>query len=594
MTTMMKTLCASAIFATAAAASADFHEWAKSPPMGWNSWDCFGTTITDEIARAQADAQEKYLKDAGWEYFVVDIQWYEGGSQGHGYRRDAVLSMDEFGRLLPAPNKFPSSVDGKGFKPLADYVHAKGLKFGIHLMRGIPKQAVRQNTPVKGTSYRAQDIANTRSTCAWNPDMYGVDMNKPGAQEYYDSVFELYASWGIDFIKVDDISRPYDRVQQLEIEAMRKAIDKTGRPIVFSLSPGDTPVAKGAHVNRFANMWRVSDDFWDRWDPLYGMFGRLDKWTPYRIEGAYPDADMLPFGIIEFRRPTRFTHDEQVTCMSLWCIARSPLMLGADMTKFDNDEWTVKLLTNKEVLAVNQHSTNNRQISNKGDLIVWAADIPGSRDKYVALFNASTPGSREVDFLKAKYRSIRIGGDGEREAQVKADISGSKAFALAVTDGGDTNNWDHAAWLEPVISGPAGSKKLTELKWKSAQQGWGATRVGLTSDGRRIDGIGTHAVSVIIYDRPEGYNTVTARGVLADDAENRGGTVEFLVLTDEAFGAEAKEEGEVTVNFSDLGIGKRARVRDLWAQKDLGTFDDSFSKVLKCHAAGLYRISPVE
>ena len=471
MTTMMKTLCASAIFATAAAASADFHDWAKAPPMGWNSWDCFGTTITDEIARAQADAQEKYLKDAGWQYFVVDIQWYEGNSQGHGYRPGAKLTMDEFGRLLPAPNKFPSSVDGAGFKPLADYVHAKGLKFGIHLMRGIPKQAVQQNTPVKGTNYRAQDIANTRSTCAWNPDMYGVDMNKPGAQDYYDSVFELYASWGIDFIKVDDIARPYDRVQQLEIEAMRKAIDKTGRPIVFSLSPGDTPVAKGAHVNQYANMWRVSDDFWDRWSPLYGMFGRLDKWTPYRIEGAYPDADMLPFGIIEFRRPTRFTHDEQVTVMSLWCIARSPLMLGADMTKMD--DWTVKLLTNKEVLAVNQHSTNNRQISNKGDLIVWAADIPGSKDKYVALFNASTPGSRDVDFLKAKYHSIRIGGDGEREANIKADISGSKAFALAVTDGGDSMNYDHAAWLNPVISGPAGSRKLTELKWKSATQGWG-------------------------------------------------------------------------------------------------------------------------
>jgi hypothetical protein len=592
MTTMMKTLCASAIFATAAAASADFHEWAKSPPMGWNSWDCFGTTITDEIARAQADAQEKYLKDSGWQYLVVDIQWYEGGSQGHGYRRDAVLTMDEFGRLLPAPNKFPSSVEGKGFKPLADYVHSKGLKFGIHLMRGIPKQAVRQNTPVKGTNYRAQDIANTRSTCAWNPDMYGVDMTKPGAQDYYDSVFELYASWGIDFIKVDDISRPYDRVQQLEIEAMRKAIDKTGRPIVFSLSPGDTPIEKGAHVNQYANMWRVSDDFWDRWSPLYGMFGRLNKWTPYRIEGAYPDADMLPFGIIEFRRQTRFTKDEQVTCMSLWCIARSPLMLGADMTKMD--DWTIKLLTNKEVLAVNQNSTNNRQVSNKGDLIVWAADIPGSKDKYVALFNATSPGSRDVDFLKAKYHSIRIGGDGEREAEVKADIGGSKAFALAVTDGGNGFDYDHAAWLNPVLSGPAGTKKLTELRWKSATQGWGSTRVGQTSDGRRIDGIGTHAVSVIIYDRPEGYDTITARGVLADDCENRGGTVEFLVLTDEAFGAEAKDEAEVSVDFADIGIGKRARVRDLWAGQDLGTFDGSFSKVLKCHAAGLYRITPIE
>ena len=592
MTTMMKTLCASAIFATAASVSADFHEWAKSPPMGWNSWDCFGTTITEEIAKAQADAQDKYLKSSGWEYFVVDIQWYEGASQGHSYQPGAKLTMDEFGRLLPAPNKFPSSVDGAGFKPLADYVHAKGLKFGIHLMRGIPRQAVQQNTPVKGTNYHAQDIANTRSICAWNPDMYGVDMKKPGAQDYYDSVFELYASWGIDFIKVDDIARPYDAVQQLEIEAMRKAIDKTGRPIVFSLSPGDTPVEKGAHVNQYANMWRVSDDFWDRWSPLYGMFGRLNKWTPYRIEGAYPDADMLPFGIIDFRRPTNFTHDEQITCMTLWCIARSPLMLGADMTKLD--EWTIKLLTNKEVLGVNQASTNNRQLSNDSDRIVWVADVPGSKDKYVALFNASSPGSREVDFLKSRYRSILIGGSGEREAEIKADLKGAKAFALGVTDGGDTHDYDHAAWLNPVLTGPKGTLKVTDLKWKSAQQGWGSTRVGLSSDGRRIDGIGTHAVSVIIYDLPEGYDTFTARGVLADGCENRGGTVEFVVMADEAFGAEAKDEAEVSVNFADLGIGKRARVRDLWAGTDLGTFDGSFSRVLKCHAAGLYRVTPVD
>ena len=592
MTTMMKTLCASAIFATAASVSADFHEWAKSPPMGWNSWDCFGTTITEEIAKAQADAQDKYLKSSGWEYFVVDIQWYEGASQGHSYQPGAKLTMDEFGRLLPAPNKFPSSVDGAGFKPLADYVHAKGLKFGIHLMRGIPRQAVQQNTPVKGTNYHAQDIANTRSICAWNPDMYGVDMKKPGAQDYYDSVFELYASWGIDFIKVDDIARPYDAVQQLEIEAMRKAIDKTGRPIVFSLSPGDTPVEKGAHVNQYANMWRVSDDFWDRWSPLYGMFGRLNKWTPYRIEGAYPDADMLPFGIIDFRRPTNFTHDEQITCMTLWCIARSPLMLGADMTKLD--EWTIKLLTNKEVLGVNQASTNNRQLSNDSDRIVWVADVPGSKDKYVALFNASSPGSREVDFLKSRYRSILIGGSGEREAEIKADLKGAKAFALGVTDGGDTHDYDHAAWLNPVLTGPKGTLKVTDLKWKSAQQGWGSTRVGLSSDGRRIDGIGTHAVSVIIYDLPEGYDTFTARGVLADGCENRGGTVEFVVMADEAFGAEAKDEAEVSVNFADLGIGKRARVRDLWAGADLGTFDGSFSRVLKCHAAGLYRVTPVD
>ncbi|MBN2684649.1 MAG: glycoside hydrolase family 27 protein, partial [Pontiellaceae bacterium] len=365
-----------------------FRTWAESPPLGWNSWDCFGTTVTEAQTKAQADAMAEYLKPYGWTYLTVDIQWYEPNSQGHSYTPGAVLQMDEYSRLTPALTKFPSAADGKGFKPLADYVHSKGLKFGIHIMRGISKQAVRQNTPILGTDVRAADIANQRSTCSWNPDMFGVDMSKEGAQEYYDSLFEMYASWGVDLVKVDDIARPYDAVQQAEIEAIRKAIDNCGRPMILSLSPGDTPVEKGEHVMNHANMWRISDDFWDRWLPLYGMFNRLDKWTPYRTEGSWPDADMLPFGIVEFDRETRFTKDEQITCMSLWCIARSPLILGADMTQMD--DFTLKLLTNPEVLSVNQKSANNRQLSREDDLVVWVADVPGSDDKYVALFNAQS------------------------------------------------------------------------------------------------------------------------------------------------------------------------------------------------------------
>ena len=334
--------------------------------MGWNSWDCFGTTVTEQQTKAQADVMAEKLLPFGWQYLTVDIQWYEPEAKGHVYQDGAPLQMDAFSRLTPALTKFPSAADGAGFKPLADYVHAKGLKFGIHLMRGIAKQqAVRERTAILGTDLTAADIADTTSFCAWNPDMWGVDMSKPGAQAYYNSLFELYASWGVDLVKVDDIARPYDAVQQAEIEAIRKAIDACGRAMVLSLSPGDTPVEKGAHVMQHANMWRISDDFWDRWPPLYGMFARLDKWTPYRTSGAWPDADMLPFGIVEFDRATRFTRDEQQLCMTLWCIARSPLILGADMTRMD--DFTLALLTNPEVLAVNQASTNNRQFSREDD-----------------------------------------------------------------------------------------------------------------------------------------------------------------------------------------------------------------------------------
>ena len=366
--------------------ASDFRANAPTPPMGWNSWDCFGTTITEAQSKAQADAMAEKLKPFGWQYFTVDIQWYEPEARGHDYRKDARLEMDAYGRLVPAVKKFPSAADGAGFKPLADYVHAKGLKFGIHLMRGIPRQAVRDNTPVLGTTVRAADIANQKSTCIWNPDMFGVDATKPGGQAYYDSLFALYAGWGVDLVKVDDISRPYDDVQQAEIEAIRKAIDKCGRPMVLSLSPGDTPIAKGEHVSKHANQWRISDDFWDKWKPLNEMFDRLDKWTPYRTVGTYPDADMLPFGIIEFKRKTRFTPDEQFLCMTLWSIARSPLIFGGDLTQLD--AFTLGLLTNDEVLAVNQHSSNNRQLFRTADgLIGWTADVPGSKDKYLALFN---------------------------------------------------------------------------------------------------------------------------------------------------------------------------------------------------------------
>jgi alpha-galactosidase len=569
--------------------------FAPTPPMGWNSWDCYGTTLTEEQAKAQAEAMATYLKPYGWTYFTVDIQWYEPNSQGHSYRRGARLEMDEYSRLIPGLKKFPSSSDGRGFKPLADYVHSKGLKFGIHIMRGIPKQAVRDNAPILGTNARAADIANTRSFCPWNPDMWGVNMSKSGAQEYYDSLFQLYASWGVDFVKVDDISRAYDENQKAEIEAIRKAIDKCGRPIVLSLSPGDTPIERGEHVMNHANMWRISDDFWDRWPPLYGMFGRLEKWTKYRAEGAWPDADMLPFGIVEFDRQTRFTQQEQTLCMSLWCIARSPLILGADMTRMD--DFTLKLLTNPEVLAVNQQSANNRQVSYENDLIVWAADVSGSRDKYVALFNAQS-NDDPFDLSKATYRSRRFGGEPKREVlEIEVPINNARRLVLAIGDGGNGNFYDHAAWIEPTVTGSAGTLKLTSLDWKLATSGWGEVRKNqtvdqrpLTLNGKEVEGIGAHAVSVVEFELPEGYDTFTSRGMITEGSQGRG-RLEFLVLVDPDKQVQP-ERSQVSVSFADLGITGRAKVRDLWARQDLGESSGSFEQELTLHSAGLYRISP--
>ncbi len=353
--------------------------------MGWNSWNSFATTITETQAIETATIMAEKLLPSGYDIFTVDIQWYEPGATSYTYAAKPTPAMDGYGRLLPAPNRFPSSAGGKGFRPLADRVHALGLQFGIHLMRGIPRLAFERNLPVFGTKYCARDIADTTSICAWNPDMYGVDMRKPGAQAYYDSVFALYASWGVDLVKMDDMSRPYD-AHAPEIEAAHAAIVATKRPMILSLSPGETPVSRADHVRRFAQMWRISDDFWDEWPLLEAQFTRLENWNAHRVPGRWPDADMLPLGRLALgARDTKFTPDEQRTLMTLWSIARSPLIMGGDLRHLDGP--TLNLLTNPEVISVNQTSYDNQPHYVADSIRVWSARVPRSQDRYLALFN---------------------------------------------------------------------------------------------------------------------------------------------------------------------------------------------------------------
>lgn len=358
--------------------------------MGWNSWDCFGPTVREAEVKANADYMAQHLKSSGWQYIVVDIRWYVANDKAGGYNQtDPNYSMDEYGRFIPAVERFPSAAGGKGFKPLADYIHSKGLKFGIHIMRGVPVVAVKRALPVKGSKATAKDIYSEEGQCRWLKDMYTVVRSKPGAQEYYNSLFELYASWGLDFVKVDDLSAPLYHAD--EVEMIRKAIDRTGRKILLSTSPGETPIGSVQHVQEHANMWRTVDDFWDNWKDLKDHFNVFRRWNPYRIAGGWPDGDMLPLGHIGIRaerggnRTTKFTQDEQYTLMTLWTIFRSPLMFGGHLP--DNDPFTLSLLTNKEVLHVLNSSTRNRELFNSNDLVAWTADDARTTDKFLALFN---------------------------------------------------------------------------------------------------------------------------------------------------------------------------------------------------------------
>lgn len=373
---------------------------APTPPMGWNSWDSFGTTITEAEVKANADYMATHLKSHGWQYVVVDIQWSEQNPKTHGYRPNADLAMDEYGRLIPAPNRFPSSANGKGFKPLADYVHSKGLKFGIHIMRGIPRKAVDANLPVFGSKLKASELADKESICRWNSDMYGVDVKK-GGQDYYDSIVQLYSSWGLDFIKADDMfGFGPNGDHSSEIEALGKSITKYKRPIVLSLSPGTRDDSKGDFLETHAQMWRISGDFWDRWVDLKNQFPRFNTWNKWVKPGHWPDGDMLPLGHIGIRaergdpRMSLLTHDEQITLMSLWSIARSPLMFGGHLP--DNDEFTLSLLTNDEVLAVDQKASMSKQLFSNGNQVAWMAEMPGTKAKYVAVFNTGDGAEEKV------------------------------------------------------------------------------------------------------------------------------------------------------------------------------------------------------
>ena len=401
-------ICGSTAFAAKKQAEAPL--LAPTPPLGWNSWDSYGLSVTTQEWKANVAWFHEHLEPAGWHYVVIDEGWYLQHPENAGGKGDQGYTVGPDGRYLPAPNRFP---DG-GLAALAQYAHSLGLGFGIHIIRGIPKEAVDKNMPIEDSTLHAAEAADKTDLCRWNPDNYGVKDNAAG-QAYYDSLMKLYASWGLDFIKVDCISAPYDAH---EIHMLAAAIKKSGRPIVLSLSPGPTPLADGVDVDKYAQMWRISDDVWDVWSdpsikpggfpqPVRNQFTNLANWMKYQLPGHWPDADMLPIGYLGPRpgwgqpRTSRLNYDETRTLLTLWGIARSPLILGSNLLQMDS--FNESLLTNHEFLEVDQHSSNNHELLVQGNFVIWRADAPksdgGKSGAYYAIFNlGNTPGTYKFDW----------------------------------------------------------------------------------------------------------------------------------------------------------------------------------------------------
>ena len=500
---------------------ATFRTWAMTPPMGWNSWDCYYSSVTEKEVMQNA----RYLVDNdlvrhGWEYVVVDIRWYcdhpSLGGGNYNQRGDQGYVLDAYGRYLPSPRRFPSCMkDGIniGFKALADSIHNMGLKFGIHIMRGVPKAVVGSNYQLKGSEQTpwSQVYNGTTSPCTWLKDNLLVRNNEAG-QQYYNSIMDLYAGWGVDFIKVDDLSRPF---YTDEIHMIRKAIDQTGRPIVLSLSPGKTQYQYAGECLDNANMWRMMDDLWDNWSAVDAVFNEAHVWSQYSRPGNFADCDMLPLGQIAMTigdpgytsaqggRWTNLTHNEQLTMMTLWGICHSPLFFGGEMTR--NDAFTLSLLNNEEYHRMHKYGTDARQVLNDENLghVAWTSTDPDTGNHYLALFQRDN--TRWIVGSKALYRSEVVSYTTDGHA-VDVDIDwpeGEKSLVLVVDDGGDNFNYDHGDWINPTLVLRDGTEVELTGTYKTRQ--FTNSYFNRVYENKNVDNGGKMKVMGVSYDR--GFST---------------------------------------------------------------------------------------
>ena len=421
---------------------------ARTPPMGWNSFDSYGVYLHEKAALANINAMAEKLKPHGYEYFVVDNGWFgeytlQPGTMFAAEKHAHDVRLNEYGYFVPSKCYFPG-----GFEPIVQRCRRLGLKFGVHLMRGIPRKAVELNLPIEGTSYRAADIANTdpSENCKWCQYCYGVDMTRPGAQAWYDGLIRHIAEMGVDFIKYDDIVPHPD-----EVEAVALAISKLDRPVVLSLSPGGKVDPGAIDAFRKANMLRVTSDVWDEQKYIDDCFEAWEKWQGKERPGFWIDMDMIPFGQLQLmsppgelakergdamakgdialagkgtRRRCTLTKDQKRTFITMRAMAASPLMMGGDLPSLDEE--SLALITNRHMLQCNQNGVMGRLIYRENGIDVWSTPERGTTDRgWIGIFNRtdepqevrlrfSDLGLRSPDQLNTKMlwsgSSFMIGG----------------------------------------------------------------------------------------------------------------------------------------------------------------------------------------
>ena len=347
------------------------------PPMGWSSWSSLRGSISAAKIEAQALSMHQNLQRYGYQYVNVDAGWNSG--------------VDANGRPATDTAKFPD-----GMAAVAKYVHSLGLKFGIYLVPGIPAEAVTANSPILGTPYHVSDIIDPgQPGNTANQGAAKIDFSKPGAAAYVQSEANLLAAWGVDYIKMDFVGPGGGRIaadNRPDIQAWHTALARTGRPIHLELS-NSLSYANADWWAKYSNGWRIEGDI-ECYSHCAGLtnfalrvslrFADAPKWAPYAGPGHWNDLDSIEVGNGD---ADGLTPDERQTQLTLWSIEDSPLLLGTDLTKLDPAD--LALLTNREVIAVDQAGHPALPVSQSSQQQVWYADNhDGSYT--VALFNLSS------------------------------------------------------------------------------------------------------------------------------------------------------------------------------------------------------------
>lgn len=629
--TLKMAAAALAVAATMTAQADDvptFRTWAPTPPMGWNSWDCYYCTVNQKLVLQNASYMQKNLLEYGWNYVVIDIRWYANhpslGGGWYNQKGTQACQLDSFGRYIPSPTRFPLSIKtgkNEGFKALADSIHGMGLKFGIHIMRGLPKYIL--NAPAKYKLKGAESTdwskvyKSTTPECTWLQDNLTIQNNEYG-QLYYNSIVDLYASWGVDFIKVDDMSRPY---YTEEIEMLRKAIDQCGRPILLSLSPGKTAYSEVDHLHQNANQWRMMDDLWDNWDQVKAVFNEAAYWSKHFVQGCYADCDMLPLGKISMTvadngyctadngRTTKLTNNEQKTLMSLWGICHSPLFFGGEMTQ--NSTFTDSLLTCRDYLRMHAYGQDAHEVSNEDGKIVWTSEDPDNGDRWLALFHTDE-GNGWILNNKALFASETVAytTDGH-----KADVDitlpeGTTELALVVDDGGDNYNYDHGDWINPTFISKNGyevpmtskfiKKKYTNSYYNTINENKNVYGNGKMSVlGTTYDrGFSMDANAMILFNVPDSIVGFRGMGALDDTGVGQSGSttsIKFYVFNFDPRLTENTTTESETVSCDLTQFGYDAdddlTLYDVWNGAQIGTMKPgTVSRQIATHSVNLLRI----